>query len=84
MGLSTIKDVSEFLQVKESTLYSWVSTKRIPFLKVNGLVRFDMEEIKGWLQKSKIIKKELESKTRKRKGNQEIDLLIKRAIQSEK
>ena len=84
MKISTIKDVSKYLQVKESTLYSWVHSGSIPSFKVNGLVRFDMDEIESWIVKSKIIKKESALTAKKRKGNQNIDVLIKRAIQSER
>ncbi len=84
MKISTVKDVASFLSVKESTIYSWVSSGCIPSFKVNGLVRFDMEEIEGWVRNSKMMKKESALKTRKRKGNQNVDMLIKRAIQSER
>ena len=47
MALVTIKDVSAYLTVKESTLYSWVHNGSIPFHRLNGLIRFDMEEIKS-------------------------------------
>lgn len=52
MKMTTVKEVSEFLKVKESTLYSWVSTGLIPSFKVNGLVRFDMHQIEKWLDGS--------------------------------
>ncbi len=48
-----IKDVSELLKVKESTIRSWVFQKRIPFLRVGGrLVRFPMKELQMWLRKN--------------------------------
>lgn len=53
MKLVSIKDVSELLKVKESTLYSWVHCGKIPFCKINGLVRFDMDEIRAWVAKTK-------------------------------
>ncbi len=52
MQLVTIKIVAELLMVKESTLYSWVHTRSIPFHKLNGLVRFDMDEIEAWVRSS--------------------------------
>lgn len=84
MKILTIEEVAELLKVKKSTLYSWVSEGRIPSFKLHGLVRFDKEEIEGWVQKSRMMKKESTLGVRKRKGNQNIDMLIKRAIQSEK
>lgn len=62
MELASIQEVSDFLKVKKSTLYSWVHTLKIPFFKVNGLIRFDMEEIRKWVKKSKrMVVDELES-----------------------
>ena len=49
MNIVTIKEVSEFIKVKESTLYSWVGCGLITSLKVNGIVKFDMEKIEEWL-----------------------------------
>lgn len=55
MQLVTIKEVSAFLKVKESTLYSWVSSGLIPSYKANGLIRFDIEEIQDWIKKSRTL-----------------------------
>ncbi len=55
MKLVTIKEVSEFLKVKESTLYSWASSGLIPSYKANGLIRFDIEEIQDWIKKSRTL-----------------------------
>jgi excisionase family DNA binding protein len=51
MKLLTVKDLSELLSVKQSTLYSWAAKGSIPSLKLNGLLRFDIEEISDWLKK---------------------------------
>ncbi len=84
MKILTIDEVEELLKVKKSTLYSWVSEGRIPSFKLHGLVRFDKEEIEGWVRQSRIMKRESKVGKRKRNGAQDIDFLIKRAIQSEK
>ena len=84
MNILTIEEVEELLKVKKSTLYSWVSAKRIPSFKLHGLVRFDKDEIEGWVRQSRMMKKESKISKRNRKGTQDIDFLIKRAIQSEK
>lgn len=41
----TINDVAERLRVSVATVRKWVLTRRIPFLKVGALVRFDPEVI---------------------------------------
>ncbi len=53
MKLVTIKELSDFLKVKVSTLYTWVHNGTIPYVKLNGLLRFDMDEIKEWIKASK-------------------------------
>jgi len=83
MKLATIKEISAFLKVKESTLYSWVHTDAIPFYKLNGLLRFDMGEIEEWVRKSK------PSPCRpnmdfKRAQSEDITKLVKRAIEEVK
>lgn len=50
--LLTIKDLSEHLQIKRSTLYLWAKQGRIPCLKLNGLVRFDPDAIAEWVKSS--------------------------------
>ncbi len=53
MKLVSIKIVADFLMVKQSTVYSWVHNSSIPFHKLNGLIRFDMDEIEAWVRSSK-------------------------------
>ena len=50
MTLLTVKDMATRLQVKEKTIYAWVSQRKIPCAKLNGVIRFDGEEIEQWLQ----------------------------------
>lgn len=47
--LLTVKALSEWLQIKPSTVYAWVSQGKIPCRKIHGLVRFDSTEIDHWL-----------------------------------
>ena len=46
----TVKDMAARLQVKDKTIYAWVSQGKIPCVKVNGVIRFDPGEIEHWLQ----------------------------------
>ena len=48
--LLTIKDLSKQLQIKPSTLYSWVAQRKIPCRKIHGLIRFEQEVIKEWVR----------------------------------
>jgi excisionase family DNA binding protein len=55
MRLLTIKEVSETLSVKEKTVYSWVELRRIPFVKLNGSIRFDQDDISEWIKNCKSV-----------------------------
>jgi len=83
MEILTIDEVAKLIKVKRSTLYSWVSEGSIPSFKANGLIRFDKEEVLNWLRSSRITKKAGPKDTAK-KQNQDINSIIKRAINSEK
>jgi excisionase family DNA binding protein len=58
MKLVGIKEVAEILNVKPSTLYQWAELGQIPCFKLNGCLRFDIEDIINWI---KSCKKESES-----------------------
>ena len=49
MRLLTVKDVAEMLAIKEKTLYQWAESRQIPSLKMNGALRFDLEDIQQWI-----------------------------------
>ena len=45
----TVAQVSEWLHIKSSTLYAWVSQGKIPHVKIHGLIRFQADEIQQWV-----------------------------------
>src|SRR4030095_2884360 len=47
--LLTIKEISQKLQIKPSTLYAWVAQRKIPCRRIHGLVRFDPDDIDRWV-----------------------------------
>lgn len=49
MHILTVKELSGFLKVKEKTLYQWAEMGQIPSLKMNGVLRFDGNEIEQWV-----------------------------------
>ncbi|MDA8087524.1 MAG: helix-turn-helix domain-containing protein [Nitrospiraceae bacterium] len=53
MGLLTVKEVSEILNVKPSTLYQWAELGQIPCFKLNGALRFDLTDIESWIKDCK-------------------------------
>ena len=52
--LLSIGELASYLGVKVNTLYSWVHTRRIPYIKVGRLVRFSNKEIDKWLMQFKV------------------------------
>jgi len=53
MRIVGVKEVSEFLNVKPSTLYQWAELGQIPCFKFNGCLRFDIEDIMNWIKSCK-------------------------------
>ena len=48
--LLTVREVSQLLHIKPSTLYAWAAQGRLPCFKIHGLVRFRRDEIDQWLE----------------------------------
>jgi hypothetical protein len=46
--LMTYEDVSRFSKFKINTLRKWVQLRKIPFVKINGAIRFNPEAIRAW------------------------------------
>jgi excisionase family DNA binding protein len=46
----TAAEVAAWLRVGVSTVYGWVSSGRLPFLKFNGVVRFSRHQLTDWMQ----------------------------------
>ena len=47
--LLTIVDVCEILKLKRGTLYNWISSKKIPVVKMGKSVRFRRSAIEKFL-----------------------------------
>ena len=84
MALVTIKELSAHLTVKESTLYSWVHNGTIPFHRLNGLIRFDMQEIESWVNASRPVSTDSIGSLKKKSGPQEIERIVRKSIDSVK
>lgn len=48
--LLTPKEVANQLQVSAGTVYNWVNKKKIPYIKMNGSIRFEQGKIDNWIQ----------------------------------
>ena len=49
----TVDELSEYLPVSKSTIYSWTHMKQIPYYKLGAQVRFDKDKVKTWLKKER-------------------------------
>ncbi len=47
--LLNIKEVSDYTGLSVHTLYTMVSQRRIPFVKMGRLTKFDREELDKWI-----------------------------------
>lgn len=53
----TIKEVAEYLKIKEKTAYSLAASGDIPGFKVGGAWRFKKSEIDKWINKQQMADK---------------------------
>ena len=51
--LLTVKQLSYFLHVHPNTIYKWTDEGKIPYRKINGLIRFKRQEIEDWQDRNK-------------------------------
>jgi len=47
----TIRQVAEILQINLQTAYGWTYRGKLPFVKINGIVRIPRDEFEGLLNK---------------------------------
>ena len=67
----TIKQVAEYLQVTEKTIYTLVQEGDLPAFKVRGQWRFKEEDLEKWIEENKKnLKKKRSNTTTNLKGDQ--------------
>ncbi|MBL7131300.1 MAG: helix-turn-helix domain-containing protein [Candidatus Omnitrophica bacterium] len=49
-----ITELSQYLGLTKGTLYVWVCQRRIPYVKIGRLVKFDLIEIEKWIRKRQV------------------------------
>jgi len=55
--LIDVKQLSESTGLSVFTLYSWINQKKIPYVKVGRLVRFDPRKIEKWIEENSVEEK---------------------------
>lgn len=48
--LLDINQAANYLDISVSCLYTWVSQKKVPYIKIGRCVRFDSGDLQGWLK----------------------------------
>ncbi len=79
--LWTVKEVSEYLNVKRSTLYSWVRNGIIPTRKLGISLRFDPTEVMEIVEASRVIPANVLTLRTKSTKNLDIDAIVNKAIE---
>jgi len=52
--LVEVKDAAEYLDISKNTLYTWVSQKRISYVKIGRLVKFDTDTLNSFIQSNNV------------------------------
>lgn len=50
-----IKDAADYTGLSVHTVYTMVSQRRIPFVKVGRLVKFDLQLLDGWIKQHTVM-----------------------------
>ena len=49
-----IKECAEYLDVGINTIRTWVWQRKIPFVKMGRLIKFDLKELEAWIKKRRV------------------------------
>jgi len=52
--LITIQECSNLIKLKPSTIYKKVCKREIPYVKINGSLRFRPEKIQEWIEEQTV------------------------------
>lgn len=64
-----VKEVSHLLKVKEKTIYRWISSGEISFMRINRQHRFPRAQLIEWLIKTKSLSSTISRISNKRKSS---------------
>jgi excisionase family DNA binding protein len=52
--LLDVRELSELTGLSPYTLYSWINQRKIPYVKVGRLVRFEPKKIEKWIEENSV------------------------------
>ena len=50
----TVEEMADYLSLRPKTLYAWAEKGKIPAYKIQGALRFNLQEIKEFLESQKL------------------------------
>lgn len=53
-GLMSVEEAADYLRISSKTIRNWVSSKKIPHLKIGSRILFDAADLKEWLESKKV------------------------------
>lgn len=48
----TVNEIAHYLGISNSTVRKWIRSAKIPFSRLNGGIRFDIQVIEQWAKKN--------------------------------
>ncbi len=84
-----IHELSEYLSIKRSTLYTMVESGDLPHYRIGRLIRFKRNDVDGWLEthrreRTEIDKRAEEILTNTTRQRVDIDAVVKKSIEEVK
>lgn len=76
-------EVSQYLNIKRSTLYSWTESGRIPYYRLGRMIRFKKDDIDSWMEghrKDEVNKKAKEIFKAIKRPKLDIDTMVNKTI----
>jgi len=55
INLLCISQAAEYLNISRHTLYTMVSQRRIPYVKVGRLTKFDKAKLDDWIKQNSVM-----------------------------
>ena len=86
-GFLNVRQIGNYLGIKDSTVYSMVEEKRIPHYRVGRLVRFRKADVDEWMagQKEAVVDVKVEAKkvlrSIEKKSDLDVDRIMKKVVE---
>jgi len=84
-----INDLSEYLSIKKSTLYSMVESGELPHYKIGRLIRFKRNDVDAWIETHRRERIEIDKRAKEilrvtARPNMDISSIVKKTIEEVK